>query len=527
MLKRTMPVIIMSAILFFLASCGQKKQVEITHMIPAGASNVLAINIDLIGQKMDFNTLAKENEESFGRIRMLMSFMGIPDVLEDRSITGVDFKSPIYVYYDFDRKEGMDFNALLTLEDAEKFEAFLDKLKPTEKTEENGITSINLNIGNVSWKDNIAWISMGGDNEGDEMNPFLISTDNSIAGTTFGELIANTDVSDVIMWTNPMSKIGELKELAPGLNAENFLDYTATMALNFEKGKIVCDYQINTRGETSKNFDKLVGKGINEDLLTGLDESEIPGILSFAVNPKIIRQIFLNSGFEDAILNFDDEDDDNDEAEAKEKAEKAMATLNVMARALRGDVVIALKGFEKNNDSSSMQPSFYIAAGIQERKPIDSLLKKWVSDTVLLAKEGYFETAKPDNKFFVVVEESKFYLLNSTSDRNALMNNQIRSGVNNALKQNVTGMPSYIKVDFELLSEYLNELIQTKGGNMGMLSGGLMSVFDAFDELEMTSGKKGTDTYSASFVLTMKDKDQNSMANILKRMMDLGSSFGM
>jgi uncharacterized protein DUF4836 len=521
--KRILPVLFMATILVFLASCGSKKQAGITQMIPADASNVLAINIDRIGQKMDFNTLAKENEESFSKIRMFVALMGIPDFLEDRDVLGVDFESPVYVYYDFNRKEGLGFNVLLRLEDEDRFEAFLQKLKPTEKTEENGISGISLNIGQVYWKDGIAWISMGDGNLGKNSNPFLITPEKSIASTAFGEKIASTDVSDFAMWTNPMSTVPKLKELAPDLKPENFLDYIATMTLNFENGQIACDYTINTQGETTRNFDKFVGKGINPDLLTGLDKSEIPGILSFSINPEMIQSIFLSSGIEKAILQYEGDEEEINE----EEVQKVKTVINIMAKALRGDVVIALKGFEKKNDTSSMQPDIYIAAGIQDRKPIDSLLNKWISDTMLIEKEGYYETAENKKTKYIIVEESRFYIVNSVDARNALLNNESQSQISEGLTNKLTGMPSYLSVDFNLLQATLNDFMKDQSmGSMGMLSSGLMSVLSAFDQLEMTSVKKSPDVYSASFVLTMKDKEQNSMAFIFKKMMDLTSSIG-
>lgn len=375
-LFQTFMAVIFTTALF--SSCGSKN--ELAKSIPSDAIVVMHFNTGSLLEKLPWSEV-----KSTAWFQAMAADTSAPDwakkLLENPEATGINMEKGIVFFIANNADNKLFFVVQGSLESTEEFLQFNKSLEGGAVVETDGMNTIVLNGKAVAcWKGN-DFMYIAGGFDPDEVSPrevlrgndiepgrvdaltgycsqlFSLPADSSLAGDErFASLIA--EKGDAHAWFNlesamnmspQMGMLGMLKldDLIHGTRS----GYTAT----FENDAIVVDHKYYASEKMLELIKKYKGSEVNATMIHNIPSKDITGLLTLNFKPQGLEEIMKLIGV-DGFINM--------------ALGSAGITLEIIANAMNGDLVISVSDLKVSSDSMSTDPdlNFLISMGIGNKE---------------------------------------------------------------------------------------------------------------------------------------------------------------
>lgn len=506
-----------------LSSCGKKK--DAFRYMPAESQFVVSLNVGQMSEKMNFNAI--RNETGLGMIGMMLSGQGIPNFINDRSVVGLNFEKPGYMYGFPQAGKGLQFAVLFPVEDAEKLETFLSKIDKSFKPEkEGGITGGELAFGQVGWTDKwmIATFSPS-EMMPDEMRSvhdlFNLGGSASLSKSPQAEKMAASS-KDIHLWVD-LTKVDSMGE-AHGIDLGNELALEGS--IEFLDGEALMEITLHGDEATTDKWATLFGDGNAASLAKYLPKSGVqPAVLGVSLNPENMVTWMEESGIMASMV---------DEAESSHKALMQMVA-SQMSKALSGEILIAATKFPDEQpqiedliDSTAHHNPMpmCIGIGLADKAAFEQFVQTQVADShlVALADGSYLFPNSHDSARLVLTTDAAYI----SSQANVIANIQRGSETGGLDAETISNMGEHVlygRLDVQGYFEAMTEMADGSEGMLGMISGLASAMSGAIDYAEWIANKPTKDGWKHTFRAKMTKDSPNSLELITRQIVDgiLGS----
>lgn len=376
---KSVAFLLFGMIALVLSSCS--KPAENIQLIPKEAIAVSVIDVYSLAKKgkmKDFKELnlfkafkEEVNSESKKTSKMMTS------VMEDPRMTGIDFKSDVFVYYM--NEDEQYFCLSMALKNEGKFESFLEEFMETSEMDYSIENENSFKYMAAAPEMTIAWdenklMFLGGFNN--DIEPLkaqlkslfsLNSEDRITSNEDFNEFYKNK--RDISAWvsTNSLMKSTIFMAIPKGLNT-NLEDNYISMHLNFGDDNISLLTNYTPNEEMSKMMEEYDASKVsfNNDLFNYFPKQSYAA-MSLSTNPMAYYNIMKQEeGFESVQEMFKNSTDQN---------------LKDVLESVKGNIIVSLFGFE-NQESTYMT----WGTGFNESNAL-ALLKLAISEAGFLSTQ--------------------------------------------------------------------------------------------------------------------------------------------
>ncbi len=498
-MKRLLLILVLSIPILLLDAC--KKTVQpVADYIPSDAFFVAGADLDLLSEKADFDQM-KDNL-MFRIMGAMLESKDIPNFLEDRTVTGIDFSRQAFLaMMPAEGEMAVQPVAFIPVEDASVMKDFLKKVTGHESFEPAGSYDIlqyeNMVIGLDS---RICILAMGPDslNHPGINRYFSLEKEQTLASSNeaFRNLIG--ELHDISLWMdfsglNPQ----DLAEKS-GMPPETFawLDFSSSVSVDFKDG-YVHGHSVTMGGEHSGEWmDRLIREDFDDELFAYLPDQHPAVIFRGSFNLPAYLELLGQSPVLDSM-----------EANGPFTRVEFDSLLSLFT----GDVMLAVTGPpapDKSNNRLFNLPSVVIAAGIHDSTGFFTKLHRWVADT---ADGEFTRDSLPEGLLLradalVFVTDPTLRAAMSAEDYSPA------GSLDPELRKQLTGFPVAGVVDFGTLVRMMEEA----PGSTGMVTGG----FDKLDRFIVQQTAPENGRIEADFYLYLKDRDVNSLKGLLQAMMN-------
>ena len=506
-----------------ISSCGKKK--DAFRYMPADTQFVVSLNVGQMSEKMNFNAI--RDETGIGMLSMMLSAQGIPNFIADRSVVGLDFEKPGYMFGFPQAGKGLQFTVLFPVKDADKLETFLTKIDKSFKPEKDGgVTGGEMAFGQVGWTSK--WMIATGspsDMMADEMRSvhdlFNLGGSASLSGSPQAEKMTASS-KDIHFWVDlaKMDSMGEARgiDLGSGLALEGSVEFLDGEA----------DMEITLHGDeaTTNKWATLFGDGNAASLAKYLPKSgEQPAVMGLSLDPGNIVTWLKDTGI---MASMTDETDN-------QHKQLIQMVASQMSKALTGEILIAITDFPTaqpdlesildSNISHNPMP-LCVGIGLADKGAFEQFVQVQVADSQLIALgDGSYLFPKSKDSTRIVLASDAAFITNQAAVIDNIQNNQQTGGLDAETIAKMGEHPLYGRLDVQGYFESMAEMADGSEGMMGAITGLASAMSGAMDYAEWIADKPTKDGWTHTFRAKMTKDSPNSLEVITRQIVDgiLGS----
>lgn len=254
------------------------------HKIPGTATFVAKVTMPELVEKSNINYV--RDSVGFGLVETAFGFIEMPNFLKDRTITGIDFTKNIYAFK-ADSTKGSPLVSLFWIANEDSLQRFVKQMDKSMLTEESDeITTIHFEMGTIVYKQERAYFTQSKDTAAIALlsSYFNLAKDKSL-DATHPDVVKNLEAGDDIgMWTS-QRKLLDFESPLAFTNQKEAVVRKTIAALNFNQGQLELNYGEIGNEQLTDLYQQALRGEFNEELLRGLPESNLPGLVSFHVKP--------------------------------------------------------------------------------------------------------------------------------------------------------------------------------------------------------------------------------------------------
>jgi len=483
-----------------IGACTRQKNPAIDH-IPANASMVLSIDINRLSEKSDFNSM-KDNF-IFKMLGMMLAQKNIPDFIQDRSLTGIDFNQSIYAATLNSDSLPLLTLAFVPLKDEHQFSTLLEKADNNlQFKDQNGINSADNNQFYIGVKNKLAIILIQKKIESNEAfgiikNSFDLQAGEGLAAHSKGFSTFMSQNNDIGIWFNmPDINWNQLKKhgnipFDPG----SLFDINAQLALNFEKGYTHIHTESFANDSSVVWMKNILNNDFDKSLYAYLPDALPAAVGRVHVNPESLFEILNHLGMLDSMESHSAMTKDN--------------IKNIFSK-FTGDLLFSFDGFI-NADKAGYEnpkPSILMVAGIKDSSGFLSNLKENIVLDSLEMKGHFMDSFQQ----YMVLKPKAWVFSNNPAYRNKMkLGDYVANGNLDAeIEQDFENNQAAILVDFQQLDRII------KRDHIKNVSQGLLDAIKSFDKLVIYQNQQGDFHNTGDIYLYLMDKKKNSLQSIIQ-----------
>lgn len=523
--------ILMIAVTALLFSACKKQSKTTLDYIPGDAQMVATINLDQLGEKMNINEL--KNSKTLALAKIFLTMSGIPDIIEDRSLSGIDFNTPVYMFGS-GTMDNMKINILVNLEDKEKLKSIIQKIDDKSAFEtKQGIDFMDSKAMSMAMNDQIAIISMAnpvfGENKSSGKSAFELFTmenENSLAQTDLAADILEGSKNDITFHANNEQSYKMIQASLPGMDLDFLKSSKGSWSLNFEEGKIVAkNKMIPGTGEYASLMRSFATNKFNEDLLLGIDAETVPALFSFSMNMKETEAMLDSMGIIESLF-------DRLKTFDHGAFEHAIEIFEDVMKGLSGDAVLALTGmgtteYVMNDETMEKQiPLFYASIGVTDRSILQKYLDMPQAAELLSDHGDYYQINDSEMPLYLIIGENAATITNSDDTRDYMLSGPSELKLDPELLKKIQENPVYGIADFNTLDVMLNVFMDEASTTADIeipdyMGNTIETLVSLFDKCEMTSTVLEDGTHESLIIMEMKSKEGNSLETLTKMIIEM------
>ena len=302
--SRTITFLVLSVLI--LSACNSKP--DHRKYIPKDAAVVAGINLSSLSKKIAWNMIT--GSKIFKEMEKKVPKKNGSDVMSGIDKAGIDVLNTFYVYLKTDNRfnTGMKVTALVPLNDAAAWEAYLKKSFPQASISDHNklkVTSLDGNM-YMGWDKHLLIImNVLTDNNADmasEMdNAFAITDDNSIKSNKSFEKLESAG-HDLSMWVNYDQILSSYNDrMSPNMNgvalSKSMWKETAfACGFDFVKGKITGDMTYYTAKNLEGVYKEFGSANVNKDLISRMPAKDLDMMLAMHFSTKALKEMMDSTG---------------------------------------------------------------------------------------------------------------------------------------------------------------------------------------------------------------------------------------
>ncbi len=521
--------VLLLAVSFLFMSCS--KQSPLLNVVPKDSPLVLTINLNTIAEKGEmadftksalFTTIKKTMGPADSKATKLLE-----DMLNDPSMTGVDFKEDFFMFM---TKDGEFSCFAIALNDGSKFEGFIEKIKkeggaPIETEKDGEFTMAKSGKAAIGWNNEKILIVAPLKHEKSPKDEFkrlaALSSENSIASNDdFKDFYSKK--KDVNFWMD--FAIININPEAAQMYKMIGLDFTGSTAHvygEFAQGEFLVTGKMNMKEEMQKKFGNIVKDGLNPVLLDMLPKGKTLAAYGIAIKPAEYFKLISDLLKSNPMVNMADVD--------KQLQAAIGYKLDDVLNYFGGDFVISFNGLKveqkevvdydyMTNDTlrrmeNKITPILSLHATVKDDKLFKTLVEKFGMGA-LKARGSNYELDLLGTMVFMGVQKNVLVITNSeeiidNADKGFGANSMASSEYAEMFK----GSPAFFFANINYAS-YPNEFKEALNTNPDVAMGLTMAMpyLEIYDAIIFESKKDNT------FSGKIKLKDKN--ANFIKAIYD-------
>ncbi|MES2730409.1 MAG: DUF4836 family protein [Bacteroidota bacterium] len=479
------------SLLLCLVACS-KKEADLYH-IPQESDFVVAVNMQSLALKaLNFRDLL--NFDLFSKKDSSSTEAALAERIQH---AGIDFLSTAYLFGEMaepnqmgEIRDSLNVTLLVSLKDADQFEAFLKQEKGIIGKEEGGLKFCANDSLLVGWNKTRAFITWKKDSATTSLRKKLIDLQNLPSDRSLVE--KNNHFSDlrkksfdVLFWVNG----AKIEKSSPGRRSLAALkDNYMGSVLNFEKGEVVCEGNFVSNNPAINKYTDLMDQKIGKELVNTIPTPSPIAALALKLNLKTVKRMLQ---------------DNNMLSSASPMLQMLGLSTDEILDMLSGELVVSVINLP---DSGQYIPEMYVSLGIANSASLKKLVGNFKNQGLLVEQGRYLGIVMMPN--LAVIPQDKQLILTTAT---ATQRNNILAGKGGNLSEKtatalqngafsfyfdynilVTNSPAVSKdPEFQLLGQYLQGL-------------------------EASSIQSSASTFDSKFVVTLKDKSQNSLVSLIK-----------
>ncbi|HTF81848.1 MAG TPA: hypothetical protein VL947_08990 [Cytophagales bacterium] len=489
------------AALAIIISC-TKKPKHLSY-IPSNSIGVLALDINSVGKK------------SITVGDFIKSFSSKDTLAEQIKNSGIDILNSFYLFGSGNNQQDMEFGALFSVDDTEKFEQFVltqFKIQDKKFVSKGDIKYIIHREGVVGYKGDVGLALFSKTNLEARIAEILSAKEeNTLIGTN-KNFEANLKTSaDVKFWLD-YGKVSEFAKqnnnAAAALGFNDFKNSYLNTDINFEDGKIVGNYHFDASKETIEKLSKLSKPSVNAALVNSHPGNDL--ILAYAAgyNLKELAVQYPVLKSVDASL---------------ERVSQGL-TYDKLAEIFSGDIVATINGvrivqkekYDYVTDSTYMAPEpsvdFAVSLGIADNNKLTPVLDSLVSKGLIIKNGDNYAIIGGTANLFVKQGYIQIVGFKEYAEQIAAGKTAAISGESSKL---LTANASALTVDFTKIKP---EAVEAFGKDF-------KEVYDIFtiENIVFKGYKPEKESSKGDFEINFRDKSQNSLRSLGKMVTELSN----
>lgn len=479
--------------LLLLTACS-KKQSSTLAVIPADSRMVVAMRMDQLSEKMNFNEV--KSRTPLGFVGGLLSMQGIPNFIEDRTVTGIDFAENVYLFLAEEDQIAMAFQ----LEDESKMRDFLSAINKDRPVQDgNGFQYTDIGQVAIGWEAKTGLLVMGSD----ETDPvdildrlFHLETDSSMAGSSSSAqmITGNRDISLLI-------DLSMLKEWSDA-HAVQDLQGRLQLSVSFEEGQVVMASLLEGDAAQMAQISGLFSDRMDDKLLQVIPDTEAPAAVAMRFSNTKLQQVLQQAGIRDMMR-------DN-----MEISEQDDAQLDALLASFTGEMVVVLTDLDVTQEQSEameVQPHWYLAAGILDEAPLRSMMDTLLAEGVVTAENGYWANTNPELGI-LVLRDGMLLISTYPGYYDALIQGG-KGTINSDLKRAADKYPLYVSVDLQKMGNMLSAAMEAAElSDAEDVVPTIQQLAALMDRLEINAMEPTDNGWEGKAVLTLTEKEENSLS---------------
>lgn len=500
-----------------ISGCTSKKNPAINH-IPANAAMVVSMDIDRLSEKSDFNSI-KDNF-IFKMLGMMLTQKNIPDFIQDRSVTGIDFKQEIYAAILNDKEESTNVLLLIPLKDEDKLIELLEKVDDEIKfVDQDGIRMAAKDKVLVGVKDKLAIALIAEDLDTEDgyaslKSSFDLQPEDELEAGSDGFRAFMDQKNDVGLWIN-MAGINwdKLKKHSkmPFNPAETF-NMNLQVSLNFEDGYIHAHTESFANDSSLYWMKNMMKNDFDESLYGYLSNPAPLAVARMSLNPEVLYELLNRLTVLDSM-----------------EAHSGMSKENLknIFGAFTGDILFSFDGFIANSETGpdSDKPALLLAMGIKDSGGFLQNIKKNLTVSFMAGNDSAKSNHLMDSVYRMMVLQPNAWIMVSNPDRKASMESDgfhPEGHLDLEIKEEFKDNQGAVLVDFQALQKVLSAIPNENDSQKWL------DALKALDRLVIYQNQDGDFHNSGDLYLYLMDKNGNSLNSLIQTALGAagGSLFG-
>lgn len=522
-MQRTSLLGLVAFALVLIASCSTADKSGIA--IPKDAAIVLHINTSSLSSKLSWKEIQQTNwfKEAYAEANDSLA----KKMLDNPENSGINTETDLVFFVKRQGKNGYGVFAG-GLKNADAFEAFNKKIKPSATSSKDGALTI-LKMDKdaiVAWNDT-RFIYVGDPHLNDldryqEGEPKTSLTSDSLVNFAKGLFNLETSQSltsddkfssllkengDVHLWVNAENLYGNMLSEVTAM-IQNFTKLTegniSAMTLNFDNGKIDVKAKTYYNKELGKLYEKYKMKNIDADALARIPSENVTGVFAMNYPPEGLKEFLKLLGVDGVVNGFLGE---------------VGYSVDEFVKANKGDLLVAVSDFEIKTEQVTIpsyeeggtpytynktDPSVKVlfATSVNDKPAFDKLV------SIVKAKTG---EARGGVDFFSKISYSlndKWFAAGNSEEQ---VNKFLAGGANNkqAFIGKLTGHPMGMYVDLQKILK-ASEAASTDSTLKTILSESVKM----WEDVVATGGEINDGAISSHFEINLVDKNTNSLKQL-------------
>jgi len=482
------------------------------EMIPAESPSLLQIRLPQLVEKSNINYI--RDSVGYDLIKMGMTFMGIPDFIEDRSRLGIDFSQNLYLF----RPDSSSDAPLTAFFHVSAPDSLIRLLRMTDNslflTKEDGMTNIRFAFGQILIKGDRAYFCTNKDEKYSQQmrHYFEMKADESLghAQADIEKYFARPE--DISFWAG-QEKISPDKWKMEGSQSKVLpIDRKILGALNFGNGYLKGNYT-ESGGPRLRDFYKTVfDANFRAELMNGLDFDNGVSFLSLRLQPEAQKQVIRSIESYEKVLESCGYDEYYQPLfmSMMEPLEKSFDGRSVWA--INGKLItdsVGKKSFFGPKEENI--PRWHIAISLKDDKSTARILE---TAQFLEKRNNLFLFPGSRHPLYLARKDDILFLSNDPSYLHERLNApEADHAIPKELLSKMRNSPIYARADEKGLS-----LLNTSPNGLDMegiirlMSGNALK---AVQFIELRAGQSKDFPFSADLNIQLKDNNQNALESLI------------
>ncbi len=512
--SRIIAIFVLSALL--LSACNSKP--DHRRYIPKDAALVAGINLSSLSKKIAWNMIT--GSKLFKEMEKRVPDKNGSDVMSGIDKAGIDVLNTFYVYLKTDTRfnTGMKVTALVPLNDASAWEAYIKKNFPKAEIKDHDKLKIATLDGNMymGWNKNLLIImNVLADNSADMTteidNAFSITDDNSIKATKNFEKLVSAG-HDLSVWVNYDQIVSSymndgMASRMNGVSISKSLWKETAFACGFDfvKGKITGDMTYYTSKGLSDIYKDFGATNVSKDMIERMPAKDLNMMAAMHFSTTALKNMMdstgilglANSGLSSQGMNVD----------------------NILG-AFSGDMAFAINNFSMTvvmgDDHVPEQSADYCMSyimKINKKENFQQLMDFAKLNAGLMPMgEGYALPISSHDSVFVVANNDYAVFSNKYNNAAGILHGDNKGQkLPDALKSQFTGHPFAMFIDVPQTINRLNP-----GNSISVEEAAIYEESKKLlTDISFNGGEFKDDAMQAHLEINFTNKDESSIINLL------------